>query len=154
MPGQARRHAPGEEPARAVRAWEGLAVAVSPDRALLGPEAAALLVGALDAVVRVERTRLSPQAAHVRSVLALVSAQLSRAGMVIGHEDVRSEAASAGSSVWITTAEAAAQLGLTQRHCSRLAAAEEFGVARRQGRRWLVRQNEVTAWAVERSTTP
>lgn len=57
-----------------VRVWDGLAVAVSLDRALLGPEAAALYVGLLDRIQRMDRVPLSPQAAHVRKVLRLVAA--------------------------------------------------------------------------------
>jgi len=130
-----------------VRAWDGLAVAISPDRALLGPEAARMLVAALDFYLRREASvRHSPQARHVRDVLALVGSPTR-----IGHADVRSEDESASSSAWITTADVAEQLGCSRRHASRLVTAEVFGQALRRKGRWLVRRDEVTAYVAMRN---
>jgi predicted DNA-binding transcriptional regulator AlpA len=129
-----------------LRPWDGLAAPISSDRALLGPEACQLLRSALDRYSRIEGVALSPQAAHVRSVLDLVARQA-----CIGHSDVRSVPASAGSESWIGTSEVSELLGFSVRHCLRLMQAEAFGTPRRTGGRWKVPADEVAAYAAERT---
>lgn len=128
------------------RAWDGLAVAVSADRALIGPEAAALmltLLGAAERMARRDGIRISPQLAHLRDVLALVA--------VNGHADVRDlpdlpplprdE---------VETGEVAEMLGCSPRQARRMVASGTLGAARRTGRAWLVDKAEVAAYAAHR----
>lgn len=136
-------HGTGRRPGH----WDGLAVPIAADRALLGPEASALLVRALDRLSRVDRVRLPPNLLHVRGVLELVSSHA-----CAGHADVRDHPDGAASEEWMSTAEAADHLGYTHRHCTRLAADEAFGPARKVKGRWLVRRDEVAAYAAERKS--
>lgn len=135
-------------------AWNGYAGAVTDDLFGAGPEAARLLVNLLDRIARVDGVRFPPKVAHMRRGLLRVSARGdighdAQAGS--GHADMPDEHDAAVSELWITTAEAAHLLGLTQRQCTRLAAArEEFGLARKAKGVWWIQRDEVAALAAER----
>lgn len=131
-----------------VRPWEGLAVAVSVDRALLGPEAAALLLRTLDDAIARQRSDgiASRQAAHVRDVLRLVAAQAR-----VGHADMpRRLDLQSWAHDQISTAEVAEMLGVTDRQARRLVTAEAFGRPRMAKGAWRVSLAEVQAYIAER----
>ena len=128
--------------------WSGLVLAVSKDRALIGPEAAGLfvsLVAAAERVARRDGIRLSPQLAHLRDVLRPVAMSDKRHCDVRNTPDLRS---------WhpdeITTAEAARMLARSPRQTQRLAAEGAFGPVRRVGRGYLIPRAEVAAYAAQR----
>lgn len=127
-----------------IRAWDGLAVAVAPGRALLGPEAARLVVRALEFYASREGLRLSPQADHVRRVLRFAASHAEG-----GHADTTVDPAAEPSGTWITTTQVAGRLGYSPRHCSRLAASGAFGEARSVKGRWMVQREEVDAWLAQ-----
>jgi len=129
-------------------AYVPLAVAVCSDRALIGPEAARLLLRLIAATERLghrDGIALSPQLAGLRDVFRVVAAS---AG---GHEDVR---ATADLTPWeseeIALGGAARLLGRSTRQTRRLAASGVLGPTRRVGQSWLVSKTEVLAYAAHR----
>lgn len=137
-------------PARTVEPWAGLAVAICSDRALIGPEAARLLLRLIAATERLghrDGIALSPQLAAVRDVLRVVAAS---AG---GHEDVRATAdLTPLESEEIALGRAARLLGRSTRHTRRLAASGVLGPTRRVGQSWLVSKTEVSAYAAHKDS--
>lgn len=134
-------------------AWDGFAGAVTDDLFGLSPDGARFFLRALDRVVRLDRIRLPPELVHARRGLMRVSGtgiygHGSQAGS--GHADIDPGDDAAVSGPWIKTADVAEQLGLTQRHCARRAAAlEEFGLARRIKNRWWIHRDQVEAMEQE-----
>lgn len=140
-------------PAGTVEPWAGLAVAISADRALIGPDAARLLLGLISTTERLARRDgigLSPQLAAVRDVLRAVAPSAS------GQTDVRDEDdLPPWRSDEITLGEAAKLLRRSPRQTRRLAASGSLGHSRRAGQSWLVSRSEVAAYAAQReATTP
>jgi excisionase family DNA binding protein len=126
--------------------WSGLVLAVSEDRALVGPEAAALVLRLIVSAERVatrDGIGLSPQLRHMRDVLWPLAA---RSG---GHTDVRPPARPPSWAVDdITINEAATMLQRSPRHTRRLVASGSLGAARKTGRAWSVARAEVAAYAL------
>jgi excisionase family DNA binding protein len=119
-------------------AWS-LVLVISPDRAVLDPAGARLIVQLLDAYVRSERV-ISPQARRLRGALARVASSSGPADTGRAQFDApwaRDE---------IGTALAAEVLGFSVRHTSRLAGAGEFGASRVVAGRRLVSKAEVDAY--------
>lgn len=129
-----------------VRAWDGLAAAVSADRALLGPAASALLADMFDRYLRLSHERPSPAHLHVRNVLALVGSQ-ARSGL----PDVRCVPDLPASESWITTAQVVESTGLGERQCRRLMVDGAFGESRVVRRRRMVQADEVAAYVAARA---
>lgn len=122
--------------------WAGLAVAISTDRALLGPEAAGLvlaLIAGAERVARRDGIPLSPQLRHLREVLRPVAAN--------GHADVPSSPDLPISEEVFGIADAARLLRRSIRQTRRMAASGNLGPTRRTGRAWLVSRAEVEAYA-------
>lgn len=127
--------------------WDGLAVAVSADRALIGPPAAALLLHlATLAETKARRNGVyvanQPHLQHVLEVLELVAGRADHAGA--GHPDVRGTASLQPSTMRggpvMTIREASRFLGLSDRQVRRLAEDGRFGPAPLvKGRRQLSR---------------
>ena len=123
--------------------WSGLVLAISKDRAVLGPEGAALvcrLVAVAEATARRDGAGLSPQLTHLRDVLAPMAGER--------HGDVRNRPVP---QPWthhdeIPTTEAAQMLNRSPRQVQRLAESGAFGPARRVGRGYLIPRAEVTAY--------
>ncbi len=140
-------------PARTVEPWAGLAVAISADRALIGPDAARLLLRLISTTERLGRRdgiALSPQLARVRDVLRAVAPSARPSADVRDEDDLppwRSDE--------ITLGEAAKLLRRSPRHTRRLAASGVLGPTRRAGQSWLLSRTEVAAYAAQReATTP
>ncbi len=141
-------------PAGTVEPWSGLAVAISADRALIGPDAARLLLRLISTTERLARRDgigLSPQLAAVRDVLRVVAPSARPSADVRDEDDLppwRSDDA-------VTLGEVARLLGRSPRHTRRLAASGVLGPTRRAGQSWLVSRSEVAAYAAQReATTP
>lgn len=122
--------------------WDATAVAIAPDRMLLGPEAALIVAKALDRIRRADGVPLSPAVAHVRRV-ALSVAAAARGG----HGDVPKRPDPAESGSWISTTEAALRLGLSARHVRRLAHQGAFGSVQTSGKNLRVQEAEVSIYA-------
>lgn len=135
--------------------WDGLAVRISDDRLVLGPEAARILAAALQVYLRIEYRRaaadggVSGPAAWLLHALNATAAHARR-----GHEDVLEVEESSESSTWISTTRAAELLGLSRRQVTRLATAEAFGPTSRSGPRLLVSETQVLAYSANRSRPP
>lgn len=122
---------------------EIFAAMLGPRIGAIGPECARMLSAAWEFYLNHERSvRYAPPAIHVRRFLATLAAQ---AGS--GHADVRNEPDPAPSGTWLDTTAAASLIGCSQRHASRLTSSGALGPARKVKRRWLVRQDEVEAYA-------
>jgi len=138
-------------PARTVEPWAGLAVAISADRALIGPDAARLLLRLISTTERLARRDgigLSPQLASVRDVLRAVARP---SADVRDDDDLRPWRSDDA----VTLGEVARLLGRSPRHTRRLAASGVLGPTRRAGQSWLVSRSEVAAYAAQReATTP
>lgn len=125
----------------------GLAQAVSRDRVLIGPEAAALvlsLIGGAERLARRDGIGLSPQLTRLRDELRIVAMAAN------GHADVRTRPTLAPSDEWVTSGQASRLLGCSPRQTRRLAASGSLGVSRRVGQSWLVSRAEVAAYAAQR----
>ncbi len=137
-------------PARTVEPWSGLTVAICSDRALIGPEAARLLLRLISTTERLGRRdgiALSPQLTRLRDVLRVVAASPG------GHEDVRATAdLTPLESEEIALGGAARLLGRSTRQTRRLAASGVLGPTRRVGQSWLLSKTEVSAYAAHRDS--
>lgn len=122
--------------------WNATAVAIAPDRMLLGPEAALIVARALDRIRSADGVPLSPAVAHVRRV-ALSVAACARSG----HGDVPKRPDPSESGAWISTTEAARRLGFTARHVRRLAHQGAFGSVHTSGKNLRVQEAEVSIYA-------
>jgi len=136
-------------PAGTVEPWAGLAVAISTDRALIGPDAARLLLGLISTTERLARRDgigLSPQLSGLRDVLRVIAAAEP------SHRDVQADPDLAPSEddQRIGLGEASKLLGRSRRQTSRLAAAGNFGPTQRLGQARLVSRSEVVAYIVQR----
>jgi hypothetical protein len=135
-------------------AWDDYAGAVTDDLFGLSPAAAKVFLRILDRVVKLDRIRLPPELVHARRGLMRVSGDGiyghgSQAGS--GHADMASDDRTEALESWISTAEVAERLGLTQRHCARRAAAlEDFGLAQLVKNRWWIHRDQVEAMETER----
>jgi excisionase family DNA binding protein len=119
-------------------AWS-LVMVIPPDRAVLDPAGARLVVRLLDSYVRTE-SGLSPEARRLRGALARVASSR-------GHPDTsRAQFDAPLPHDEIGTAEAADRLGYSVRHTSRLAEAGAFGSSRVVSGRRLVSCAEVDAY--------
>lgn len=133
-------------------AWDGLALRVSDDRLVLGPEGARILAAALAVYLQVEYRRaaadgtVSGPAGWLLHVLKATASHAHR-----GHEDVPEASDSSESTTWISTTRAAELLGLSRRQVTRLAAAESFGPVLNSGCRFLVSETQVLAYSAARS---
>lgn len=130
--------------------WDGLILAVSADRALIGPEAARLfleLLGGAERAAKRDGIRLPPHWRRARDVLAVVSAG--------GHGDVPELGAvsvSAAHDEEIGTGEVASMIGRSQKQAGRLVQAGVFGSWHEVGGRLRVSRAEVAAYVAERRT--
>lgn len=132
-------------------AWDGIAAAISSDRAVLSPPACRLLVRLLDYYVNREVGTLPPALVHVRSVLELVGSS-GVDDTTCGHADVRKEPASAWSTHdEIGTEQAAALLGCSREHANRLARSGALGPTRKVGNRRTVQRTHVDAYSSTRA---
>lgn len=130
----------------AVPVWSKLAEPIASDRALLGPEACALLAQVLDRYRRAEGLPFSPAVRHLHSVLRQVGRQERHAaGTTPANLDPPADA--------IGTGVAAKLLRLSPRHVGRLAAAGELGPVVRRGRRIQLSRASVVAAASLREAT-
>lgn len=135
-------------------AWDGHAGAITDELFGAGPEAARLLLNVLDRYARAERVSFPPKVAHLRRGLMRVSGTGiygHRSQAASGHADTADAVDGPSSDQWITTAEAADLLEVTERHCRRLAEVrEEFGLARKVRGSWWIQKDEVAALAAEK----
>lgn len=137
------------------RHWDDLALALAPDRALLGPTAAAYLVWVLDAHdAQLRRDGRRPgdavERTHVRQVLEYVAAGGRASDARRGHEDVpRSPRVPASRPMTdpVTTPQAAELLGRSRRQASRLARGGAFQSARKLAAGYAIERAEVLAYA-------
>lgn len=130
------------------RPWDGLAFVLggSPSAAVLSPQACALLLPALSYYLgRESIVPVSGPGRHLRDVLTVVAAQAQR-----GHEDVPATFDPAQSVAWISTGQAAERLGLSRRHCTRLAVSGELGRARLHRHRWVIHPDDFAAFLADR----
>lgn len=128
--------------------WSGLALALSADRAVLGPEGAALVVSLIGSVERSawrDGVGLSPQMTRLRAVLEPVARER--------HRDVANGPALR---LWdpdeVSVQEAVHMLNRSPRQVQRLAGAGTFGPVRRVGRGYLIPRAEVAAYATRTAT--
>lgn len=135
------------------RVWDGLAAAISADRAVVSAPACELLVQVMDAYARRETGgRYSPALEHVRNVLEMVAASGVR-DTTSGQADPRNRLGSAWSTTdEIGTEEAGVLLQVSREHANRLARAGVLGPTRKIGNRRLVSRAQVVAYTAGRST--
>lgn len=126
--------------------WNGLVIALGPDRMVLSAPGAALVVALIDLASRVDNVPLSPAVRTLRAVAAGVAAAAS------GQADVRSTADLPPSTRdEIGTPEAAELLGCSREHANRLARDGLLGPTRKTGNRRVLSRAHLEAYLTERN---
>jgi hypothetical protein len=129
--------------------WSGAVLVLPGGQVLLRSDAAGLVAGVISAYARAEGVPLSPAAEHVRAA-CLAAVRRAETESSSGPADVRSSPPASSSGSWITTAQVALRLGIGERQARRLVVSGVLGEKRKSKGNWMVRAEEVAAYAAGR----